>query len=194
MKALHEKILNEGRVIGDHILKVDHFLNHQLDVALLNDMGKAFYDLFKEEKVTKILTAEVSGIAIAAFTGTYFKVPVVFAKKTESLNLDNETYEGSVYSYTKQKHYKIRVSKNYLTSDDHVLLIDDFLANGEALKGLEEIVVAAGATLVGAGVVIEKCFQEGGKKLRENGMNVKALASIESMKNGKIEFRGEEYA
>ncbi|TWI68168.1 xanthine phosphoribosyltransferase [Desulfobotulus alkaliphilus] len=188
MKLLEEKIVKEGRTLGDHILKVDHFLNHQLDIDLLNAIGKAFKERFKEERITKILTAEVSGIAVAAITAQHFKVPVVFAKKTESLNLDKETFEGHVYSYTKEKHYKIRVSKNYLLPDDRVLIIDDFLAKGEAIKGLWEIVESAGAYLVGAGVVIEKYFQGGGNRLREKGLNVQALASITSLKNGQITF------
>lgn len=189
MKKLEERILTEGRVLDHNILKVDRFLNHQLDVELLSEIGQAFYEMFKEEKITKILTAEVSGIAIATMTGFHFKVPVLFAKKTESLNLDKDTYEGSVYSYTKQKHYRIRVSKNYLQKEDRILIVDDFLANGEAIKGLKEIVDASGATLVAAGVVIEKYFQEGGRKLRENGMDVRALASIESIEDGKIIFK-----
>lgn len=191
MELLKQRILSDGRLIGEDILKVDSFLNHQLDIELLSEIGKAFYESYKDQKVTKILTAEVSGIAIAALAGMYFKVPVVFAKKTESLNLDKETYEGNVYSYTKQKQYKIRVSKNYLSDQDQVLILDDFLANGEAIKGLCEIISASGATCVGAGVVIEKCFQEGGKKLRDAGIEVKALASIESMKNGTIKFAEE---
>lgn len=189
MKILEERIIKEGRVLEHNVLKVDRFLNHQLDVELLSEMGKTFYEMFKDEKVTKILTAEVSGIAIATMVGFHFKVPVLFAKKTESLNLDKETYEGNVYSYTKQKRYKIRVSKNYLHKEDRILIIDDFLANGEAIKGLKEIVDASGATLVAAGVAIEKCFQEGGRKLRENGMDVRALASIESIENGEIIFK-----
>lgn len=189
LNLLKERIISEGRLIDDHILKVDSFLNHQLDVPLLDEIGKEFYALFVGKNVTKILTAEVSGIAIATMAGLHFKVPVVFAKKTESLNLDLETFEGNVYSYTKQKQYKIRVSKKYIQQDDRILILDDFLANGEAIKGLHEIIESSGATLVGAGVVIEKCFQEGGKKLREIGIDVRALASIESMKNQTITFK-----
>lgn len=188
MELLKEKILKEGRVIGEHILKVDHFLNHQLDVSLLNAIGRAFKERFGGEEVTKILTAEVSGIAIAAITAQYFDVPVVFARKTSSLNLDKETYEGSVYSYTKQQLYKFRVSRHYLPENEKVLIIDDFLANGEAIKGLCEIVASARATLVGAGVVIEKHFQGGGNKLREKGLNVQALVSIASLTKGQITF------
>ena len=188
MDLLKKKILEDGLILGDNILKVDSFLNHQLDVALLNEIGKEFKEVFKDEKVTKILTAEVSGIAIAAIAAQYFNVPVVFAKKTQSKNLDKDTYEGSVYSYTKATQFKIRVSKRYLSSDDNVLILDDFLANGEALKGLKEIVDASGAKLVGAGVVIEKGFQEGGKKLRDENVKIHSLATIRSMDKGNIVF------
>lgn len=188
MEALKDKIRQEGRVLGGSVLKVDSFLNHQLDPEFLNEIGKAFKEMFKELKVTKILTAEVSGIAIAVMAGLHFQVPVVFAKKTQSLNLDPETYEGEVYSYTKQQYYKIRVSKRYLSKEDQVLILDDFLANGEALKGLYQIVEASGATLLGTGVVIEKGFQEGGKKLRAEGRDIRALATILSMDHGDITF------
>lgn len=188
MDLLKKKILEDGLILGDNILKVDSFLNHQLDVELLNEIGKEFKEVFKDEKVTKILTAEVSGIAIAAIAAQYFNVPVVFAKKTQSKNLDKDTYEGSVYSYTKATQFKIRVSKKYLSSEDNVLILDDFLANGEALKGLKEIVDASGAKLVGAGVVIEKGFQEGGKKLRDENMKIHSLATIRSMDKGNIVF------
>lgn len=189
MDKLKAKIIEEGRVLGSSILKVDSFLNHQLDVAFLNEIGKEFKEVFKDKEVTKILTAEVSGIAIAALAGLHFNVPVVFAKKSQSLNLDKDTYEGEVYSYTKEQHFKIRVSRQYLSKEDKVLILDDFLANGEALKGLKEIVEASGAMLQGAGVVIEKGFQRGGDKLREEGMEIRALATIVSMEDGKITFK-----
>lgn len=188
MDILKEKIKQEGRVLNGSILKVDSFLNHQLDPILLNEIGKTFKQMYGKEHITKILTAEVSGIAIAAIAGIHFQVPVVFAKKIQSLNLDADTYEGEVYSYTKQQHYKIRVSRKYLSKEDSVLILDDFLANGEALKGLYQIVEASGATLVGTGVVIEKGFQEGGKKLRAEGKDIKALATIKSMDDGEITF------
>lgn len=188
MEALKHKIREEGRILEGSVLKVDSFLNHQLDPAFLNEVGQTFKELFQDKKVTKILTAEVSGIAIAVMAGLHFQVPVVFAKKTQSLNLDADTYEGEVYSYTKQQHYKIRVSKRYLQKEDQVLILDDFLANGEALKGLYQIVEAAGAHLAGTGVVIEKGFQEGGKRLREEGKDIRALATITSMDNGVLEF------
>ncbi len=188
MNLLKKKILEEGRVEGEGILKVDSFLNHQLDIELLNEIGKEFKKRFEGKKITKILTAEVSGIAIAAITAQYFNVPVVFAKKTESKNLDKETYEGEVYSYTKGKTYKIRVAKRYISSDDHLLIIDDFLANGQAILGLKQIVDEAQANLVGAGIVIEKGFQEGGKLAKEANIHVESLVIIKEMNCGKIAF------
>lgn len=188
MDILKQRILEEGRVLDGNILKVDSFLNHQLDVNLLNEIGKEFKRLFDKEEVTKILTAEVSGIAIAVFTAQHFNVPVIFAKKTESKNLDKDTYEGNVYSYTKDKQYKIRVSKRYICKNDNILIIDDFLANGQALLGLKEIVDQAQGNLVGAGIVIEKGFQKGGKLVRSNNINVKSLVTIDSFENGKINF------
>lgn len=188
MQALKDKIRTEGTIIREDILKVDSFLNHQLDVAFLYEVGLAFKDLFSDQEVTKILTAEVSGIAIATCVGLHFNVPVVFAKKFESATLDQDTYEGHVYSYTKNKHYTIRVSKKYLSQSDKVLIIDDFLANGEAIQGLWDILKASHATCVGAGVVIEKGFQAGGQKLREQGLDLRALVKIASMRAGEIEF------
>ncbi|SNS10033.1 xanthine phosphoribosyltransferase [Anaerovirgula multivorans] len=189
MELLKRKIIEKGTVKEGNILKVDNFLNHQLDIDLLNEVGKEFKRRFAEENITKILTAEVSGIAIAAITAQYFHVPVVFAKKTESKNLDEETFEGNVYSYTKEKQYKIRVSKKYIAKGENILIIDDFLANGQAILGLKEIVDAAEANLVGAGVVIEKGFQEGGKILRADHINIQSLAIIETMEDNKIVFR-----
>lgn len=189
MKLLKEKILEEGRVEEGNILKVDSFLNHQLDIELLNEIGKEFKSRFKNEGITKILTIETSGIAIAAITAQYFNLPVLFARKTDSKNLDKETYESNVYSYTKEKSYKIRIAKRYLNKNDKVFLIDDFLANGKALLGLKDIVEQAGATLVGAGIVIEKGFQKGGDSLREDGIRIDSLAIIDSLEDGKIIFR-----
>lgn len=189
MELLKRKILEKGTVKEGNILKVDSFLNHQLDIDLLNEIGKEFKERFAGEKITKILTAEVSGIAIAAITAQYFHVPVVFAKKTESKNLDKETFEGNVYSYTKGKQYKIRVSKKYLEKGENILIIDDFLANGQAILGLMEIVDAAEANLVGAGIVIEKGFQEGGELLRNKGVNIQSLAIVDKLKENKIVFR-----
>ncbi len=191
MKALEDKIISEGEVDSGGILKVDSFLNHQLDVAFLNKIGAEFKRLFDTDKITKILTIEASGIAIASIVALHFNVPVLFAKKTESKNLDKETYEADVYSYTKGKTYKIKVSKKFLTPDDHVLAIDDFLANGEAALGLVSLIEQSGATLEGIGIVIEKGFQKGGDRLREAGVNLKSLAIIDSLDNCEIKFREE---
>lgn len=189
MELLKRKILEQGRVIDGDILKVDSFLNHQIDIALFNEMGKEFKRRFHDKKITKILTIESSGIAVACIAAQYFNVPVVFAKKTESRNLDKETYESEVYSFTKGKTYKIRVSKRYLTEQDHVLVIDDFLANGKAAQGLIEIVRQAGAVLEGVGIVIEKGFQDGGKLLREQGIQVESLVIIESFHQNQIQLK-----
>ena len=188
MELLKQRIVADGRILDGNILKVDGFLNHQLDIELLCEIGKAFKAKYAGENITKILTAESSGIAIAAIAGQYFKVPVVFARKTQSVNLDPDTYEGSVYSYTKKTAYKIRVAKRFLMAEDRVLILDDFLANGEAIKGLNEIVAASGASLVGAGVVIEKSYQKGPGMLHEMGIPVTALVRIESMSDGEIKF------
>ncbi|ABR49454.1 xanthine phosphoribosyltransferase [Alkaliphilus metalliredigens QYMF] len=189
MELLKEQIREVARVEKGNVLKVDSFLNHQLDIPLLNEIGKELKKRFQGEKVDKILTAEVSGIAIAAIAAQYFNVPVVFAKKTQSKNLDQDTYEGEVYSYTKGQAYKIRVSKRYLHEKENILIIDDFLANGEALQGLREIVVQANANLVGAGIVIEKGFQGGGKRLRAENMRIESLAIIDEMNESTLVFR-----
>ncbi len=188
MELLKRRIRSEGRVINGNILKVDSFLNHQIDARLFNEMGKEFKRIFGGYPVTKILTIEASGIAVACIAALHFDVPVVFAKKTESLNLDNDTYESEVYSYTKARSYKIRVSKRYLNKEDKVLILDDFLANGCAVEGLKDIIEQAEASLVGAGIVIEKGFQDGGNALRRKGVNLHSLAIIKSMEEGKIEF------
>lgn len=189
MELLKKAILEKGRIEGTDILKVDSFLNHQIDVELLNEIGKEFKRRFNNQNITKILTIEASGIAIACITAQYFNVPVLFAKKTESKNLDKDTYESDVYSFTKDKTYKVRTSKKYLNSYDNVLIIDDFLANGHAALGLKDIVEQAGATLSGIGVVIEKGFQEGGKNLRKLGVNLSSLAIIDSMEKNKLIFK-----
>lgn len=189
MELLEEKIRKEARLLDGNIIKVDNFLNHQVDVKLLNEIGKEFKNRFSEIKVDKILTAEVSGIAIAAIVAQYFNVPMVFARKTESKNLDKDKYESEVYSYTKGKIYKIMVSKRYLRENENILIIDDFLANGKAVEGLIDIVDKAKCNLVGIGIVIEKGFQDGGKNLRNKGVNLESLAIIDSIKDGQIEFR-----
>ncbi|MCX7709346.1 MAG: xanthine phosphoribosyltransferase [Clostridia bacterium] len=188
MELLKQRILKDGRIIGQDILKVDSFLNHQIDVKLYNEIGKEFKKLFSNKDITKILTIEASGIGIACIAAQYFDVPVVFAKKTESRNLDSDTYESEVHSFTKGKSYKIRVSKKYIDSSDKILIMDDFLANGKAVLGLKDIVDQAEAALAGVGVVIEKGFQDGGKTLRDMGLNVQSLAIVQSMEGGVIQF------
>lgn len=191
MEALKKKIMTEGKAIGTDIIKVDSFLNHQIDVAFMNEIGKEFARIFSDVEVTKIVTIEASGIAIAAIASQYFNyVPVVFAKKTESRNLDPDKYHGEVYSFTKQKVYPIMISKKYISSEDKILIIDDFLANGKAALALKNLCEQAGATVQGVGIVIEKGFQSGGKLLREeNHIRVESLAIIDSIDNGKITFR-----
>lgn len=188
MKALEEKILKEGQVRPGNILKVDGFLNHQIDIDFMNEIGKEFKRIFSEKQVTKILTVEASGIGIACITAQYFGVPVVFAKKAQSLNLDGSLYTSKVQSYTHGRVYDVILSKKFLSPEDKVLIIDDFLANGCAVCGLIEIIEQAGATLEGVGIVIEKGFQEGGKELRARGIDVKSLAIIKSMTDTSIEF------
>ena len=189
MDLLKKRILEEGRVVEDDILKVDSFLNHQMDIELFQAMGETFYTLFKDHKITKILTIEASGIGIAAVAAIYFKVPVVFAKKTKSKNLDAETYCAQVYSFTKGSNYDVQVSKRYLNPEDHILILDDFLANGKAALGLMELIEQAGATLEGIGIVIEKGFQEGGQLLRDRGVHLESLAIVDGFEKGKVILR-----
>ena len=191
MEALKKKIMTEGKAIGTDIIKVDSFLNHQIDVAFMNEIGKEFARIFSDVEVTKIVTIEASGIAIAAIASQYFNyVPVVFAKKTESRNLDPVKYHGEVYFFTKQKVYPIMISKKYISSEDKILIIDDFLANGKAALALKNLCEQAGATVQGVGIVIEKGYQSGGKLLREeNHIRVESLAIIDSIDDGKITFR-----
>lgn len=188
MELLKNRILEDGRIEEGNILKVDNFLNHQLDIELLNEVGVEFTRLFADLGITKILTIEASGIAIASLTALQMKVPVVFAKKTQSRNLDQETWDADVHSFTKEITYSVKVSKRYLSSEDKVLLIDDFLANGQACLGLKEIVEKSGAELVGVGIVIEKSFQQGAQLLKDLGVNLKSLARIKSIGEGKISF------
>ena len=189
MEILKDRIKKDGEVFKGSIIKVDSFLNHQIDTDLLNEIGKEFKARFKDEKIDKILTAEVSGIAIASIAAQYFKVPMVFAKKTESKNLDKDKYESNVYSYTKGRTYKMMVSTRYLSEGENILIIDDLLANGKAAEGLIDIVEKAGGNLVGIGVVIEKGFQEGGDVLRKRDIKLESLAIIDSMDEGNINFR-----
>ena len=191
MKLLEEKIVKEGRIYDGDVLKVDGFLNHRMDIEFINEIGKEFYRLFKDEGVNKILTIEASGIGIACVTALNFEpvVPIVFAKKAISMNIGNDLYSTKVYSYTKGKTYDAVVSKSYLSPDDRVLIIDDFLANGSALQALIDLCDQAGATVVGAGIVIEKAYQNGGNIVRDMGVRVESLARIKAMSaEGGIEF------
>lgn len=192
MKLLEDKILSCGTVLPGNILKVDSFLNHQLDVELLNELGKEFFRLFESDKITRILTVEASGIAIACFAAQYFHVPVVFAKKGHHKNVGTDCYTAEVFSFTKGTSYTVFVSKKYLNEGDNVLIIDDFLANGQAALGLKKIVEDAGANLKGVGIAIEKGFQDGGKNLRELGVKLKSLAIVNSMTDDSIMFRDDD--
>lgn len=185
MKLLEDRILKDGKVGDGGVLKVDCFLNHQIDVPFISELGREFYRLYKDESVTKILTIEASGIGIACLTASYFGVPVVFAKKTPTNNISGDVYTAEVYSYTHERTYAIRLAKDFLTSADRVLIIDDFLAKGSALLALLKLVHDAGASVAGAGIVIEKAFQPGGDIVRAQGIRVESLARIASMdKNG----------
>ena len=192
MKLLEDKIATEGISVGTDILKVDMFLNHQMDVNLLDEMGKEFYRLFKDSGATKIVTIESSGIAIAVFTAKYFNLPALFAKKANHKNVGNEVYSAKCYSFTHGKEYNMNVSKKYLNPGDKVLIIDDFMAGGNACNALIDIIKQAGAEVVGIGIAIEKGFQPGGKALRDKGYKVRSLAIIDSMNDGKIAFRSDD--
>ncbi len=191
MKALEEKILREGTVLPGHILKVGSFLNQQLDVPFLMEMGHEIARLFADCGVTKVLTVEASGIAIAVAAAAAMGTPAVFAKKHKSSNLSGDALTTTVHSYTHNTDYEITVSREYISPEDRVLLVDDFLANGKALIGLAELVQQAGATTVGAAVAIEKGFQKGGDSLRETGLRVESLAIVESMSDSSLTFRAE---
>lgn len=192
MKLLEEKIKSEGRVLPGKILKVDHFLNHQIDTALFMEMGKDFAEHFANTGITKVLTLEVSGIAVAFAAAHYLGVPVVFAKKTGSATLGDEVYTSKVYSYTKKKEYSIRVNKKFLTTEDKVLLIDDFLAVGQALGGMLDVCAQSGADVVGIGIAIEKVFQGGGDKYRAMGYDVYSQARIASFTDDSVIFENTE--
>ena len=191
MKLLEERIREDGVVKEGNVLKVDSFLNHQMDIELFNEMGKEWARLFADRPVTKILTVEASGIGIACVAAQHFHVPVVFAKKTQSLNIDGEVYSTKIQSFTHKKIYDVIVSKKFIKPEDHILIIDDFLANGCALEGLLQIVEDAGATVEGIGIAVEKGFQKGGDLSREKGVRVESLAIVESMDaaTGEIVFR-----
>lgn len=191
MKFLEDRIKKDGIVKAGNVLKVDSFLNHQIDVELMDMLGSEFKKYFYQKKITKILTIEASGIGIACLTARYFQVPVLFAKKTQTVVQDDDKYSSQVYSYTHKCSNNIFISKKYMNSSDHVLIIDDFLANGAACMGLIDIVKQAGATLEGVGICVEKGFQDGGKKLRDMGIDLQSLAIVESMDpdTGNIVFR-----
>ncbi|HIS80639.1 MAG TPA: xanthine phosphoribosyltransferase [Candidatus Scatomonas merdavium] len=191
MKSLEERIRKDGVVKAGNVLKVDSFLNHQMDVELFNEMGKEFKRLFADCPINKILTIEASGIGIACIVAQHFHVPVVFAKKTQSINIDGEVYSTKIESFTHKRVYDVIVSKKYISPEDHVLIIDDFLANGCAVRGLIEMIQSAGATVEGVGIAIEKGQQSGGRMLREDGIRVESLAIIDSMDDttGEIIFR-----
>jgi len=188
MDLLKKEIIEQCVVLGTNFLKVDMFLNHQIDVRLMKEIGAEFKRRFSDKPVTKILTIEASGIAVAVITALYFDVPVVFARKYSETNVDSGAWESEVFSYTKKRQFKIRVAKQYINSGDHVLILDDILANGPACLGLCDIVEKAGAAVSGIGIVIEKSFQNGRKVLEENGYRIESLARIASLEDGKIEF------
>ena len=191
MKMLEDRIRKDGIVREGNVLKVDSFINHQMDIPLFREMAKEWKRLFDGKPINKVLTIEASGIGIAAVVASEFNVPVVFAKKSMSINLDYNNYETKIQSFTHKKIYNVIVSKKFLTAEDHVLIIDDFLANGCALMGLLELAQEAGATVEGIGIAVEKGFQGGGDQLREEGYDVDSLAIVESTdpENGTIEFR-----
>ena len=191
MKLLKDRILKDGVVKPGNILKVDSFLNHQMDITLINEIGKEFKRRFSDCPITKILTIEASGIGIACIVASCFHVPVVFAKKSMSINLDYNNYETKIQSFTHKKIYNVIVSKKFLTPEDHVLIIDDFLANGCALMGLLELTEKAGAAVEGIGIAVEKGFQQGGELIRSKGIQLESLAIVDAMDSatGEITFR-----
>lgn len=189
MQSLKAKILKDGKVKPGNVLKVDSFLNHQMDIHILEEIGEEFKRRFEGAGINKILTIEASGIAIACMTAKVFEVPLVFAKKNQTKNIAGDVYTSRVQSYTHGRIYDIIVSKEFLTAEDKILIIDDFLANGCALDGLIDVVNQAGATIEGIGIVIEKCFQGGGNRIREKGIRVESLAMIESMTDDSLTFK-----
>lgn len=191
MKLLEDRIRRDGIVKEGNVLKVDSFLNHQMDVELFGQMGEEWKRLFAGSRITKILTIEASGIGIACIVAQHFHVPVVFAKKTQSVNIDGEVYSSKVESFTKKRVYDIIVSKKFLNADDNILIIDDFLANGCAVNGLIQLIQDAGASVAGVGIAIEKGFQQGGQMIRERGIHLESLAIVDAMdaSTGEIVFR-----
>ena len=191
MKLLEDRIRKDGIIREGNVLKVDSFINHQMDIKLFEEMAKEWKRLFADKKINKILTIEASGIGIAAIVAREFNVPVVFAKKSKSINLDDNNFSTKIQSFTHSKIYDVIVSKKFISPEDHILIIDDFLANGCALLGLTDLVESAGATVEGIGIAIEKGFQQGGKIIREKGYQLKSLAIVESMNaaDNTITFR-----
>ena len=191
MKLLEDRIKKDGIIKEGGVIKVDSFLNHQMDISLINEIGKEFKRLFSDKEITKVFTIEASGIGIACIVAQYFGVPVVFAKKAKSINLEGECYSEKIVSFTHKKEFDVIVSKKYISSNDHILIIDDFLANGCALEGLISIAKKSGATVEGIGICVEKGFQNGGKLIRSQGYNLKSLAIVDSVdeKTGEIVFR-----
>ncbi|UEX90057.1 xanthine phosphoribosyltransferase [Staphylococcus ratti] len=194
MERLKNKVIEDGVVIDEKILKVDSFLNHQIDAELMHDIGKVFHDQFAKEQVTKILTIEASGIAPAIMAALHFDVPCLFAKKAKPSTLNKGFYQTDVHSFTKNKTSTVIISEEFLSPDDRVLIIDDFLANGEAALGLHRLVEQANATTVGIGILVEKSFQQGRSRLEEAGLNVSSLCQIASLKGNKILLVGDQNA
>lgn len=190
MKLLEERILKDGKIFEGNVLKVDSFLNHQLDIKLLSEIGAELKEKYSNCDITKVLTIEASGIGVGCMVAQFFNCPLVFAKKTKTINIKGDVYTSKVESFTHKCTYDIIVSKDFLSSEDTVLIVDDFLAKGNALNGLIDIVNQSGARLAGCGIAIEKAFQGGGDKLRSNGIRVESMAIIEEMdcKNGTITF------
>ena len=188
MDELKQRIINDGKIYPGGIIKVDNFLNHQMDIDLIDHIGVEFYNHFKSKNINKIVTIEASGIGIACLTARHFNVPVVFAKKNESKNISSNVYTTEVFSYTKGKTYTVRVDRNYITPDDRILIIDDFLANGQALLGLIDITEQANATVCGVGICIEKGFQDGGDLIRNRGIDLYSLAILGIDKTGNLVF------
>ena len=192
MQLLKDRIRKEGKVLPGNIIKVDGFLNHRVDTRLMGDIADEFARFFDVENITMVLTAEASGIALATICAEHYNVPMVFAKKAKSDNIEGGLYQSEIYSYTYKKKVTQILSKEWLTSSDRVLIVDDFMANGEAVRGLCDLVSQAGAELVGIGIAIEKGFQGGGDRLRDMGLNYHALAVIESADENGIVFRADE--
>ena len=188
LKLLEQRILKDGIVLPDNILRVDSFLNHQMDIELFNELGREFASIFKDCAVNKVLTIEASGIGVACISAQYFCCPVVFAKKHKTSNIPGDVYTSRAASYTHNTTYDIAVSKKFLNATDRVLIIDDFLAHGNAVLSLADVVEQAGATVAGVGIVIEKAFQDGGQILRDRGLKVESLARIASMDDSSLQF------